>query len=957
MRYAIAFLLGILCIPHSYAACLIGLIPITEASCIADWYLDEYDPDDSLKEWSSHKGRTIAYGNTIATRLRFDDEAIQILQTHDFGIEVEAVLKGDHRYIELDRIETTFPSNSQVGRDTEVLDYWTNPNNSVVHAAHVLLPQNLEAETDYYVFFYFKENLPEDGVDVVSNIQLTIDLDYLWVAGIVDPVVDTIPWINQFQHYVLETDSHRLFKAYPTGKKGVCWDNKADSYVCNPPEGACFTSVDQSMGDRVASMFLSALGVSTAQAEFCGVIGATEVPIVGSGNRYPPEEGEPTDNISNPDSPVDLKYDVDYYGKDGEKWNTSRPAIPGMKIDVKAHVWADEGDAGNWNPDGSEYIQICYYAELDNGEWIQWAQGQIHIAKLDEGRMDLSETKTYTVPEGYSTLDFRVKIDCTNKVVETDEYNTSEEKHYAISNLKPDFVVSQVYMTDESGTAYYDGATAIEDQEWIPRCVIGSQGSISSPIGIAVEHKMDGEVRDYDHLDSGEPPVGSTTTESVFSKWKLGDTGNRVYTCCVDTGNDVPEMNEGNNCKSMTLNVMPYKSDLVVSNLYLETDAGQTVTPGTFIPKDSIVHPFCEVKNQGNRNVQNGNRLAYYVNQDNYRGDDGLDASDLRVGYTKMEHMIDGFRLGDVGSRTYQCCADYQGDEPELNEGNNCQVMGFTVTNFPTSPDGSFVWSYAGPVSGAHCTQIAESADPDAWSDNYFCSTKEYGIQWSSAGPIGGMRCTQISESADSDSWNDNYLCVPTESPVHFSWGSAGPLSGKQCVQWSEPSDPHTWDDNYLCYEIDAPPPPPPPPPPSYDLAITATGIDGSYALDTGSNFTVQSVVHNYGSGIPNDATVTSTLIHTGGTQYTMGSTTISAGNLPSGAQTQISLNATAPLQEGMYTLKTCVTANLVETNNGNNCLEEGGIEVSVPTQPNPDPPPMTQKEEDDLFLMLLLDD
>ncbi|RKH63265.1 S8 family peptidase [Corallococcus llansteffanensis] len=117
-----------------------------------------------------------------------------------------------------------------------------------------------------------------------------------------------------------------------------------------------------------------------------------------------------------------------------------------------------------------------------------------------------------------------------------------------------------------------------------------------------------------------------------------------------------------------------------------------------------------------------------------------------------------------------------------------------------TMPD--FAWSQAGAIAGRYCVQVHEGADPDAWNDNFLCSTVNYGIQWSSAGPIGGMRCTQVAEGSEpaAHTWDDNFLCVPTNSPLQFSWSQAGPIAGKLCTRVFEDADPHAWNDNYLCY-------------------------------------------------------------------------------------------------------------------------------------------------------------
>ncbi|MFT3712894.1 MAG: hypothetical protein QM817_35025 [Archangium sp.] len=131
--------------------------------------------------------------------------------------------------------------------------------------------------------------------------------------------------------------------------------------------------------------------------------------------------------------------------------------------------------------------------------------------------------------------------------------------------------------------------------------------------------------------------------------------------------------------------------------------------------------------------------------------------------------------------------------------------------NFRTGP---FEWNCAGRVAGAtSCVQIAESADPHTWNDNFLCMYRSGGpigtwsdptacaIQWSSAGPIAGKRCTQISEPADPHTWNDNYLCVANTCPYYFTWSYAGRLANQQCVPWREPADPYTWNDNYLCFD------------------------------------------------------------------------------------------------------------------------------------------------------------
>lgn len=131
---------------------------------------------------------------------------------------------------------------------------------------------------------------------------------------------------------------------------------------------------------------------------------------------------------------------------------------------------------------------------------------------------------------------------------------------------------------------------------------------------------------------------------------------------------------------------------------------------------------------------------------------------------------------------------------------NHVGVLNDNISHIEVTPD-RFVFSYAGPVEGYHCLSVNESADPDTWGDNYFCSVDDEGMQWSSAGPIEGLDCIQVIEPSDPNTWDDNYLCFGASAYAYgMEWSYGGPIPGKTCVQWIEPADPHTWGDNYLCY-------------------------------------------------------------------------------------------------------------------------------------------------------------
>ena len=114
-----------------------------------------------------------------------------------------------------------------------------------------------------------------------------------------------------------------------------------------------------------------------------------------------------------------------------------------------------------------------------------------------------------------------------------------------------------------------------------------------------------------------------------------------------------------------------------------------------------------------------------------------------------------------------------------------------------------FTFSADGAQSATQsCVSVGDPDDPNGWKDNFFCSTKDIGMQYSFAGPIAGMRCTNTAEPGEHNPevWADNYLCLPEDSSYYFQWSAAGPIEGQACIRWYEPGDPKgSWEDDYVC--------------------------------------------------------------------------------------------------------------------------------------------------------------
>ena len=147
--------------------------------------------------------------------------------------------------------------------------------------------------------------------------------------------------------------------------------------------------------------------------------------------------------------------------------------------------------------------------------------------------------------------------------------------------------------------------------------------------------------------------------------------GDYLLQGCADYQQAVTETDETNNCTTRTVSVVIPTPDFIISALGLRE--------GTSIKKGTRVHPWCTVKNIGGP-APAASRLAYYINADTYRDNDTVEASELCAGCSKKEEVLNNdIKLGDKGTRTYRCCADYQGAVRETDEGNNCAVMSFKV--------------------------------------------------------------------------------------------------------------------------------------------------------------------------------------------------------------------------------------------------------------------------------------
>jgi hypothetical protein len=180
--------------------------------------------------------------------------------------------------------------------------------------------------------------------------------------------------------------------------------------------------------------------------------------------------------------------------------------------------------------------------------------------------------------------------------------------------------------------------------------------------------------------------------------------GDYVFRACADSTQAVPETDESNNCTDelpvyITPPPMP---DLITEGLQL-THGRTSLIAG------ELYGLTVAIRNMGNATPSSNIRTNYEIKGpgtgDAWQqvADDGSDADQLYPGATQWEEITDehGAHIPNVaGTYTARACADYQGNVPESDEGNNCSEMTFEVEPIPagspriviTNPTSSDDW-------------------------------------------------------------------------------------------------------------------------------------------------------------------------------------------------------------------------------------------------------------------------
>jgi hypothetical protein len=362
---------------------------------------------------------------------------------------------------------------------------------------------------------------------------------------------------------------------------------------------------------------------------------------------------------------------------------TEETSLMNVEESYQVNVWpvSKEEHCQNGNTTGNEDFEVktdTFYKVAmseDEGEWTLLKRSETHCKYMDEDNSK-KEMISFTVPIEASgkRVYFKSKVDAPGNIFESNEDDNWSDVEWYPVNGSCDLVIASGNLTKgritlNQGEPYGFGGTLLN---------LGPD-SCPSDTRLSYYYKKPGDT-DWRYADGDDTPAFKLLPNQTNEEWMTEDTlvadilGTYQGRICADTNNANRETSEVNNCFDFSYTVIAqvWKPDFVVSSLW--------IAEGTTIKSGTRVHPHCIVKNIGNAKPTKDMRLAYYINSNQYRDDDNVEANEMCVGCEQHEQVNNNnIKLGDRGIRSYMCCVDNKGAVDELNESNNCATIYFTV--------------------------------------------------------------------------------------------------------------------------------------------------------------------------------------------------------------------------------------------------------------------------------------
>ncbi|MCX6763277.1 MAG: CHAP domain-containing protein [Candidatus Moranbacteria bacterium] len=243
------------------------------------------------------------------------------------------------------------------------------------------------------------------------------------------------------------------------------------------------------------------------------------------------------------------------------------------------------------------------------------------------------------------------------------------------SSSKPDLFIKEVRYHDEKTKYYSDEKIKIEIK------VKNSGKSVDSSIKkISVKgYQFKGEKENGDRKEIGDENIkgehlksGDTKNEEIEFD-APSEEGKYQNYVCVDTGNNVAESNEDNNCSGTIWYRVHKRPNLFLKSLLLNGGQLQFV-PGEIVQAEAITgdsggEPFEDVK------------AGFYLDGQ-FAGEENMRHYQFENHGEKSEETYITMPSA-LGSHNISACADYDNKHQETDESDNCYTVNFTVIEPP----------------------------------------------------------------------------------------------------------------------------------------------------------------------------------------------------------------------------------------------------------------------------------
>lgn len=97
----------------------------------------------------------------------------------------------------------------------------------------------------------------------------------------------------------------------------------------------------------------------------------------------------------------------------------TKDLVSGQVVNLKVQLISEGGDVRNFIKPGKDRVETDYYVRFGGGNWVFVQRKYTQTSNLAAGTH--TETFAYTIPQGVSEISFRVKVDATNEVTESNE--------------------------------------------------------------------------------------------------------------------------------------------------------------------------------------------------------------------------------------------------------------------------------------------------------------------------------------------------------------------------------------------------------------------------------------------------------------------------------------------------------------------------------------------------------